>query len=125
MEHEQITEKIIGCAYTVYNTLGYGFWESIYESALFLELEEVGLNVQRQKSIDVYYKEKKIGHFKTDLIVDDIVVVELKSVEAIRKEFQVQLVNYPVATKMPVGLLINFGPDGVEVKRKVRFLPKS
>ena len=125
MEHEKLTEQIIGCAYTVYSALGFGFLESVYENSLAIELKGSGLKVEQQKPIDVYYGNEKVGAFKADIIVNDTIIVELKLVQNLSKEFEVQLVNYLTATLKPVGLLINFGPNKVEVKRKVRVLPYS
>jgi GxxExxY protein len=123
MELANLTEKIIGCAYKVYNTLGFGFLESVYGNALVIELKKMGFNVEEQKPIKVFYEGVVVGNFRADIIIDDLIIIELKSVEAIVKEFEVQLVNYLTATLKPVGLLLNFGPQRVEVKRKVRVLP--
>jgi GxxExxY protein len=122
MEFEEITKEIIGAAYAVYNEMGFGFLESIYESCLVLELTERGLIAESQKPIKVYFRGNVVGHFEADLLVNELVIVELKSVRQLIEAHEVQLVNYLVATKIPVGLLINFGPSGVEVKRKVREL---
>lgn len=122
MQHADLTEKIIGCAYDVYNTLGAGFLESVYEQSLLIELRAQGLDVQSQVSLDVYYRGQPVGCFSPGLIVNDSVIIELKAVEALAKIHEAQLVNYLTATGKQVGLLINFGPDGVVVKRKVRTL---
>lgn len=124
-EYEELTEKIIGCAFTVYNTLGFGFLESVYENSFAIELKKADLKVEQQKPIKVYYNEQCVGEFKADVIVDDLIILELKSVQAIKKEFEVQLVNYLTATMKPVGLVLNFGLKRVEVKRKVRVLPEK
>ena len=123
MEYQEITQKIIGCAYKVYNTLGFGFLESVYENSLMIELKKAGLDAKQQCPINVYYDDQCVGAFKADVIVDDLIILELKSVQNIVKEFEVQLVNYLTATKKDVGLLINFGPQKVDIKRKVRVLP--
>jgi GxxExxY protein len=125
MELANLTEKIIGCAFKVYNTLGFGFLESVYENALAIELRKTGFVVEKQKPIQVFYEGAVVGNFKADLIVDDIIIIKLKSVENMVKEFEVQLVNYLTATVKPVGLLLNFAPQKVEVKRKVRILPEK
>jgi len=125
MEHEGITKKIIGCAYRVYNRMGFGFLESVYEKCLIIELRRAGLGVEPQKPISVSYDGEKVGEFTADLVVEGVVIVELKSVQRIIKAHEIQLVNYLVATGLPVGLLINFGENRVEVKRKVRELPKG
>ena len=124
MELENITEKIIGCAFKVYNVLGFGFMESVYENALAIELKKAGFQIEKQKSIDVYYEKELVAHFRADIIVNDLIILELKSVQTILKEFEVQLVNYLTATIKPVGLILNFGPKRVDVKRKVRVLPE-
>jgi GxxExxY protein len=106
----------------VYNTLGSGFLESVYERSLLIELRAAGLRTQPQVGLDVYYREVEVGRFFADLIVEDTVIVELKAIEELAKIHEVQLVNYLVATGKPIGLLINFGPNGVVVRRKVRDL---
>lgn len=120
MEHKELTEKIIGCAYKVYNKLGFGFLESVYENCMAIELENSGLHFETQKPLKVLYENKVVGNFISDIVVDDLVIVELKSVKNISTAHEVQLVNYLVATGKPVGLLINFGEDNVEVKRKIK-----
>jgi len=122
MQYEEITEKVIGAAYLVYNTLGFGFLESVYEKSMVIELRKSGLSVVEQEPIQVFYDDDLVGDFIADLIVEDKIIVELKSVITLHKKHEVQLVNYLTATKTDVGLLINFGEDGVEVKRKVRKL---
>ena len=122
MEYEEITEKIIGSAYTVYNKMGFGFLESVYEKSLLIELEKSGLLADAQRPIKVYYEDEIVGEFAADIIVNDSVIVELKSLRKLAPAHEVQLVNYLTATSKEVGLLINFGEDGVEVKRKRRNL---
>ena len=125
MECEDITREIIGCAYRVYNKMGFGFLESVYEKCLVIELHKTGLKVESQKSIPVRYEGENVGDFAADLVVEGKVIVELKSVQRLIKAHEIQLVNYLVATGLPVGLLINFGESKVEVKRKLRQLPNS
>ena len=122
MQYEQITEKVIGCTYRVYNKMGFGFLESVYEKCLLIELRKMGLEVESQKAITVYYDEEEVGQFVADLLVEGEVIVELKSVRRLIEAHEVQLVNYLVATGKEVGLLLNFGAEEVEVKRKVRTL---
>lgn len=93
MEYSELTKKIIKCAYTVYNKMGFGFLESIYEKCLLIELNKAGLNVEAQKSIKVYYDENNVGEFVADIIVNDIIILELKSVSRIIKAHEVQLVS--------------------------------
>jgi len=125
MQHKEITEKIIGCAYSVYNKMGYGFLESVYEKCFIIELKKAGLKVEAQYPISVFYDKEVVGEFIADLVVEDEVIVELKSVRRVIKAHEVQLVNYLVATKKDVGLVINFGETKVEIKRKVRELPSG
>ena len=122
MEHADLTEAIIGCTYKVYNVLDAGFLESVYEQSLLIELREASLFAEPQVGLDVFYRDTPVGRFYADIIVNDMVIVELKAVEELAKIHEVQLVNYLVATGKPVGLLINFGPDGVVIRRKVREL---
>jgi GxxExxY protein len=122
MEFEETTKEIIGAAYAVYNEMGFGFLESIYESCMVIELTARGLIAECQKPIKVCFRGSIVGHFEADLLVNDMIVGELKSVRQLIEAHEVQLVNYLVATGMPVGLLINFGAMGVEIKRKVREL---
>jgi GxxExxY protein len=125
MEHEALTEKIIGCAYRVYNTMGFGYLESVYEKCMLIELEQAGLRAQAQHPIEVRYNGIPVGDFIADIIVEDTVIVELKSLRSLNLAHEAQLVNYLVATDKPVGLLLNFGESKVDVKRKVRTLKSS
>ncbi|MEW6718340.1 MAG: GxxExxY protein [Chloroflexota bacterium] len=118
MKHKDLTDKIIRAFYTVYNTLGYGFLESMYEEALAIELRKMGLKVMTQYPINVYYDGQIVGEFFADLVVNDGVVVELKAVRALAVEHESQLLNYLNATDFEVGLLLNFGPEP-KIKRKI------
>ena len=122
MEYKDLTEKIIGCAYTVYNTMGFGFLESVYEKCMLIEFRKQGIKVEPQHRIEVFYEGESVGEFVADLLVEDTVIVELKSVRNIAQAHEVQLVNYLVATRKDVGLILNFGEREVEVKRKVKSL---
>ena len=113
-----ITEKIIGAAYKVYNTLGHGFLEKVYENALVYEMETENLEVKQQESIKVSYDGKVVGDYVADLIVNDRVVVEVKAAKRISKSNEAQLLNYLKATKIDIGLLINFG-DRIRIKRRI------
>jgi len=121
-EEKDLTASKIGCAYKVYKNLGFGFLESVYENALIIEMNKAGLKSESQKAIDVYYDNQIVGHFIADLFVDEKVIIELKSVATLLKNHEVQLVNYLTATGINIGLLINFGEEKVEVKRKIRSL---
>jgi len=122
MEYEEVTETIIGCAYRVYNKMGFGFLESVYEKCLIIEMRKAGLDAEPQKPITVYYEGEVVGEFTADIIVNEAVIIELKSVRRIIKAHEVQLVNYLVSTGKPVGLILNFGERKVEIKRKVKDL---
>ena len=123
MDYKEVTEKIIGCAYRVYNKMGFGFLESVYEKCLLIELRKAGLDAEPQKPITVYYDNEIVGDFVADIIVNDDIILELKSVRRLAAAHEVQLVNYLVATQKPLGLLINFGESKVEIKRKVKDYP--
>ncbi len=118
MMHEEITEKIINVFYKVYNVLGYGFLEKVYENAMVVELRKSGLGAIPQKNIKVFYETEEVGDYFADLLVEDAVIVELKAAKAIGKEHEAQLTNYLKATTMEVGLLLNFGSKP-EFKRKI------
>lgn len=118
MKHEEITEKIIKAFFKVYNTLGYGFLEKVYANALYIELIKMGLAVAPEKRILVYYEGEVVGDYKADLIVENVIICELKTAEQFHEGDEHQLVNYLRATELEVGLLLNFGKRP-EVKRKV------
>ncbi|MCK4283547.1 MAG: GxxExxY protein [Candidatus Brocadiae bacterium] len=118
MKYADLTEKIIGAAYAVYNALGYGFLEKVYENALCIELRKAGLRVQQQYAVQVRYKGELVGDYVADLLVEDKVIVEAKALSALQAVHEVQLVNYLKATGIEVGLLINFGRE-IEIRRKV------
>ena len=117
-KHSELTEKIIKAFYKVYNTLGYGFLEKVYENAIYIELEAIGFNIKKQEPIKVYYEGKEVGVYFADLIVNNTIIIELKATEYLIEENESQLINYLKATEMEVGLLLNFGKKP-EVKRKI------
>lgn len=117
-KHSDITQEIISCFYDVYNTLGYGFLEKVYENALFLSLQKLGMSVEKQKNITVYFQNEKVGQYFADLVVEKKVIVELKAATSLCEEHENQLINYLKATEIEVGLLLNFGKKP-EFKRKV------
>lgn len=119
MKDDELTQKIIGCAYKVHNALGPGFLEKVYENALRIELEGLGLTVKQQEPIKVIYAGQVVGEYYADLWVDEQVVIELKAAQTLVKQHEVQLVNYLTATGIDCGLLLNFG-SSVQVKRKFR-----
>jgi GxxExxY protein len=123
MQHEDLTKKIIGCAYQVYNTMGSGYLESVYEKCLIIELKKAGLSGVSQHAIEVNYEGQNVGNFIADIFVEGKAIVELKAVRQLTTMHEVQLVNYLTSTNTEVGLLINFGATEVEVKRKLKTLP--
>ncbi len=116
--HSEITDKIIKAFYNVYNKLGYGFLEKVYENSMMIELNKLGLKSQKQFPITVHYENQNVGEYFADIIVENSVIVELKAAENIAVEHETQLVNYLKATDIEVGLLLNFGKEP-QLKRKV------
>jgi len=118
MKHEQKTQQIIQAFYKVYNTLGYGFLEKVYQNSMVIELRKMNFQVQSQYPINVYYDDSRVGEYYADILVDDCIILELKAAEAICEEHEYQLINYLKATDIEVGLLLNFGKKP-EIKRKI------
>ncbi len=116
-KYKDITEKIIKAFYQVYNTLGYGFLEKVYENAMLIELKKLGLTAIPQSPIKVYYEEQIVGEYFADILVNEKVIVKIKSAKSLTEGNEAQLLNYLKATDIEVGLLLNFGPKP-EVKRK-------
>ncbi|KQO22771.1 GxxExxY protein [Flavobacterium sp. Leaf82] len=116
--HEELTDVIIKTFYEVYNELGYGFLERVYLNSLYLELKSKGLNVETQRKIEVYYKGIEVGEYYADLIVENLIILELKAADSIAPAFENQILNYLRGTNCEVGLLLNFGKKP-EFKRKV------
>ncbi len=115
---QDLTDKIIKAFYKVYNELGFGFLEKVYENALCFELIRSGLQVDAQRKIKVYYEDRLVGEYAADLIVDDVVILELKAAECLIEEHELQLINYLKATDKEIGLLLNFGKRP-EIRRKI------
>jgi GxxExxY protein len=116
--HKDLTDTIIKSFYSVYNELGFGFLENVYQNALYFDLMNNQLKVEAQKAIEVYYRNRLVGNYKADLIVNDTIILELKAVELLVEEHELQLINYLKATKMEIGLLLNFGKRP-EIRRKI------
>lgn len=116
--HKDLTDLILKTYYEVYNELGYGFLEKVYQNALYIELKNKGLDVVPQKKIKVYYKNLEVGDYYADLMINDIIILELKAADYIVEEFENQLLNYLRGTDCEVGLLLNFGKKP-EFRRKV------
>jgi GxxExxY protein len=116
--HKEKTDKILNAFYTVYNVLGYGFLEKVYENAMYIELKKAGLQVTKQQHIKVHYSGEEVGEYFADLLVENSVIIELKAAEGIVEEHEFQLLNYLKATDKETGLLLNFGKKP-QFKRKV------
>jgi GxxExxY protein len=116
-KHKELTEKIIKIFYRVYNQLGYGFLEKVYENAMMIEFKKDGIPAVPQFPINVFYEGEVIGEYYADILVDNKVIVEIKAARQLVEENEAQLLNYLKATDIEVGLLLNFGTEP-EVKRK-------
>ena len=116
--HKELSNKIIKAFYNVYNNLGYGFLEKVYENALLIELKQLGLECEKQKPIKVNYNNIIVGEYFADIIVENSIILELKAAENICEEHEFQLINYLKATEIEIGLLLNFGKNP-EFKRKI------
>ena len=116
--HKDLTDKIIKAFYSVYNELGFGFLENVYQNALYFELKNNQLRVDAQKTTKVYYQNQLVGNYKADLIVNDTIILELKAVDFLIEEHELQLINYLKATNIEIGLLLNFGKKP-EIRRKI------
>jgi GxxExxY protein len=117
-KHSDLTKELIKIYYKVYNTLGYGFLEKVYENAMIIELKKEGYDVQVQKQIKVFYNGVEVGVYYADLIINNKVIIELKATESLCEEHEFQLINYLKASDIEVGLLLNFGKEP-EFRRKV------
>jgi GxxExxY protein len=125
MEDQELTAQIIGCAMRVHTKLGPGFMESVYQKALAHTLRKAGLSVESEKPITVSYEGMVVGAFSADLLVEGRVMLELKANQKLAPAHEAQLVNYLTATGVELGLLLNFGAERLEFKRKARtFRPK-
>ena len=116
--HSEVTGLIIKAFYNVYNKLGYGFLEKVYENAMLIELRKMQLFCKSQMQIKVFYDENEVGFYIADIIVNECVIIEIKAAEALCEEHEAQLTNYLKATEIEVGMLLNFGKKP-ELKRKV------
>ncbi|MCH8948109.1 MAG: GxxExxY protein [Acidobacteria bacterium] len=116
---EELTEKILGAAFKVQNTLGCGFLEKVYENAMVVELSRAGISVEQQKPMQVRYQGAIVGEYQADLVVDSRVMVELKAVSKLDSIHEAQLLNYLKATRVRVGLLFNFGCPKLQYRRFV------
>ena len=117
LPHSQISSVILGSCFEVMNELGIGFLESVYKNALFFALREKGLFVESEKVFEVYFKRQKVGLYKADIVVNNLIVVELKCCKSLLPEHQAQVINYLAASNLPVGLLVNFSSKQLDYKR--------
>jgi len=124
LKHHELTEKIIKVFFQVYNELGHGFLESVYLEAMAIALIEDGCQVAKQCSIPVWFRKKQVGDFRADLLIDDLVILELKAVKVLEPAHEAQLLNYLRATDIEIGLLLNFGPKP-EFKRMIFDNPRK
>ncbi len=118
MKYEDLTSKIINIFHGVYNELGYGFLEKVYQNAFYFALLDAGFEVEAQKKINVYFRNRLVGEYFADIVINGVILLELKAVESLTEAHERQILNYLNATDIEVGLLFNFGPKP-EVKRKV------
>jgi GxxExxY protein len=116
--HKELSDSILKVFYEVYNELGYGFIEKVYQNAMYLELKSQGFKVEAQKQIKVHYKDELVGDFFADLLIDDLIILELKACDVLVKAHYVQTLNYLKATNIEIGLLLNFG-EKPEIKRLI------
>lgn len=115
--HSELTGRILKAYFKVYNTLGYGFLEKVYQNSMLIELRSMGISCGDDLPIKVYYESQLVGNYCADILVEGIVIVELKAIERLAPEHEVQLVNYLKATETEVGLMLNFGPKPQHIRR--------
>jgi len=125
MKHEELTREIIAAFYQVYNCLGYGFLERVYEQAMMIELKNRGLTVHQQAPIHVFYQTEQVGEYFADLLIENAVIAELKAAEAISEKHEAQLLNYLKATNIEIGFVFNFGPKAEFTRKVYSNKPKS
>jgi GxxExxY protein len=131
--HSDLTEKILGVYYDVYNEIGHGFLESVYNNCMFLVLTKAGLSVRREALVPVYFRGQDVGQFKADLVVEGCILIELKAVQNLDRSHEAQVMNYLRATELEVGLLLNFGCPKPQFRRivfensnkKIRVYPRT
>ena len=124
MDVETLVKTVIDCSKNIRRHLGPGYLESVYKNAMLVELKKNGLSYEVEKPINVYYKDVLVGDFKADIIVEGILILELKAVQSLHMAHEIQLVNYLTATGVDNGLLINFGSEELQFKRKYRVYHK-
>lgn len=115
--HAKLTQSILGCCFEVINELGSGFLEKVYKNALAIAMKQKGLNVSVEKSFEIIFRDHNVGKYIADIIVENLIVVELKCCKVLLSEHQGQVINYLKASGLPIGLLVNFGSQELEYKR--------
>ena len=125
MDTEKLIKKIIKCAYNVRGQLPQGFLESVYKNALLLEMQKNDLKIETEVPVKIYYDDTVVGEYRADILVDNSVIIELKAVNRLTIAHEVQLVNYLSAFKIDNGILINFGGENIEIKRKYRLYNRT
>ena len=118
LKQGEFTEKILGAFYEVYNELGCGFLEAVYENALSIALTAAGVKIERQVPVPVWFRKTQVGDYRADIVVERVVIVEIKAARALDGTHEAQLLNYLRATSIEIGLLLNFGPQA-QFKRLV------
>ncbi len=124
MDIEELIKKVMACAVNIRRQLGPGYLESVYKNAMIIELRKWGLGYEVERPINVYYDQVLVGEFRADIIVENMLILELKATQSLHVAHELQLVNYLTATGMDHGLLINFGSDEIQIKRKYRIYRK-
>ncbi len=119
---EDLSYKVRGACFNVHNILGGGHKEIIYQKALALELEKLGINFEREKTLTISYGDVKVGVYRPDFVVNGNIIIEIKAVDFMPKDYEVQLLNYLRSTQLPLGFLVNFGPRKVEIRRRANFI---
>ena len=120
--YEDLSYKIRGACFNAHNTLGGGHKEGIYQKALAIEFGKLGIKFEREKSLTIRYENESIGVYRPDFLINEEIILELKAVDFMPKSYEVQLLHYLKSTKLPLGFLINFGPQKVEIRRRVNFI---
>ena len=118
--YKELSYKITGLSLEVYNELGFGFLEKVYENALMILFRENGIKAEQQKSLPVYFKEHLIGEYFSDILVEDKIILEVKTIEAFSSAHYAQLLNYLKVTQLRLGILLNFGPNRLSYKRIIK-----
>ena len=125
MELEELIKKVIQCVYNVRLQLSAGFLETVYQKALLIELKKNNILAEAEIPIEVYYDDSVVGEYRADIIVEKRIIIEIKAIQHLMSAHEAQLVNYLTATKIDCGLLINFGGERLEIRRKYRTYKKT